>query len=158
MLFSEGQFDAAFAVLEDRWNRKFSTPTATMYRTLLEEELTGEQFAHACRAAFRYETFFPTPQRLIELGTGSTPEGEAHALWDAAMLAIRQGERSTLTDDQRALLLSCCYNTSPADLDAKQREWAKREFVTRYSGYLKGETRTLNALPTPTKELTSDAR
>ena len=155
-MFSEGQFEAAFVILEDRWSKKFSIPTAGMYRAILEEELTAEQFALACRAAFRHEQFFPTPQRLIELGTGSTPESEARAVWDGVLLAVRSGGRSSLTDEQRVLLLSCCHGSNPADLDPKQREWAKREFVARYAGYLRGESLTpLNALPTPAKELTN---
>lgn len=156
MPFSEGQFEAAWAVLEDRWNRKFSTPTAGMYRAILEEELTAEQFAHACRAAFRHEQFFPTPQRLIELGTGTTPETAARALWDAALLAIRAGERSSLSDDERTLLLSACHGRSPADLDTKQLEWSKREFITRYAGHLRGEDIKPQALTAPArKELTN---
>jgi hypothetical protein len=158
MPFFEGQFEAAFGVLEDRWNRKFSTPTALMYRSLLEEELTSEQFAQACRAAFKYEAFFPTPARLIELGKGSTPESEARALWDVALTAVRAGERSSLTDEQRALLLSSCHGRSPADLDVKTLEFSKREFVLRYSGFLRGEKLApLKALPAPAKELTDAA-
>lgn len=138
MPFSDAQFAAAWTVLEDRWGRRHNAQTVKIYRDILTAELSEAQFADACRAAFRLDTFFPSPQRLIDLGTGS--QGfhlQAIAAWDTCMDRMRRGEQITEPGSlERRLLNSVTHGQPLGHVETKQLDFLKKEFVTRYTSEL----------------------
>ena len=156
MPFSDAQFAAAWTVLEDRYNRKHNVQTVKIYRDILESELTTAEFATACRAAFRMEAFFPSPQKLIDLGIGQDFAGRALVEWDACMDRARSNEAATLPGTLTRTLMNKVTNGVPlGNVPTDRLEWHKKEFLKRYADALTLSAR--NALPTPTKELTYDA-
>lgn len=159
MPFSDAQFAASWTVLEDRFNRKHNAQTVKIYRDLLEGELTGPQFSDACRAAFRFETYFPSPQRLIDLGQGTDGfKGRALGVWDTAMESMRKQERSPLSDVERRHLLGATNGVSLGQCETKELGWIKKEFVERvaeeYRQQAMSATPALNGV-TVLKELTN---
>lgn len=158
MPFSDAQFAASWTVLEDRFNRKHNAQTVKIYRDILEAELNALQFADACRAAFRFETYFPAPQRLIDLGRGTDGfKGLALTVWDDAMEAVRRDERSSLSDTARRLMLGATNGVPLGQCDSKELTWIKKEFVERMADHYRQEA--MSATPalhnTPMKELTN---
>lgn len=138
MSFSDAQFAATWTILEDRWARKHNAQTVKIYRDILSAELTAEQFTAACRAAFRLDTFFPSPQRLIDLGTGSQGFNlQAIAAWDTCMDRMRRGEQITEPGSLERRLLNSVTHGQPLGLiETRQLDFLKKEFVARYTSEL----------------------
>ena len=158
MPFSDAQFAASWTVLEDRFNRKHNAQTVKIYRDILETELSAGQFAEACRAAFRFETYFPAPQRLIDLGQGTDGfQGLALSVWDDAMEAVRRDERSSLSDAARRLLLGATNGVPLGQCESKELTWIKKEFVARMTEHYRQQAMgNTPALPSSApKELTN---
>lgn len=60
-------------LLEERFNRRVSKELAAAYYAIMAEEgITLSEWAEATKAAFRYSTFWPSPQELIEYAKGAT--------------------------------------------------------------------------------------
>jgi len=155
-LLSDHVFAAGWTVLQDRFGRAFSTQTTKIYREILSAELTDIAFQTACRAAFRFETYFPSPQKLIDLATGKDFEALALAEWDACLTRARSGEMATLPNTSARTLMNSATNGVPLGSVAADRlDWIKREFVKRYAAQLATEAqqRTPAVLPTVRKEL-----
>jgi len=80
-------------LLEERFNRSVSKELAAAYYAIMAEEgLTVSEWAAATKAAFRYSTFWPSPQELIEYARGAT---EA-AIEDDWLKVARLGSGGTL--------------------------------------------------------------
>ena len=138
MPFSDAQFAAAWTVLEDRYNRKHNAQTVKIYRDILESELTAAEFTDACRAAFRMETFFPSPQKLIDLGKGGQDFNlRALAAWDTCMTRFLAGDAATDSGTiERRLINSLTHGAGLRMIETKQLDFMKREFVQRYAAEL----------------------
>lgn len=152
MLFSDVQFAAAWTVLEDRFGRKHNAQTVKIYRDILQVELTAEQFSEACRAAFRMETFFPSPQKLIDYGTGAGDFTlRALAAWDEAIERVTRGLPATdAPGPVRTLLRGACNGEQLGMIDTKSLQFVKKEFVSRYGQHLVEEAkRATPALAAP---------
>jgi hypothetical protein len=148
--FSDAQFAAAWTILEDRWNRKHNAQTVKIYRDILSAELTAEQFGEACRAAFRFETFFPSPQKLVDYGVGKGDFQErAISEWDEAIARVSQGLTSTETPGPvRDLIRSVCNGEQLGQVDTRTLTFARKEFLERRTAQLAGLARnTTPALP-----------
>src|SRR6476469_5497723 len=61
-------FQKHFSILQERWDKNFSTPTLEQWYSSLREKLSNEEFIAAVDHAFSEDDFFPSPKRLIELG------------------------------------------------------------------------------------------
>lgn len=59
------------SLLNERFNCKLSKPVFDRYHQILTSELNTEEFLAASMASFREDTFFPTPQSLIDRGRAS---------------------------------------------------------------------------------------
>lgn len=149
MSFSDAQFSAAWTVLEDRFNRKHNDQTVKIYRSILSAELSAEQFAEACRAAFRFEQFMPSPQKLIDYGLGAGDfQTRALTTWDELVARVKRGEMATTEPGPvRTLLNSVCNGQALGSMDFKHFPFLKKEFVERYAQQLfeeaKGNTPAL---------------
>ncbi|AWN22189.1 hypothetical protein DKM44_02190 [Deinococcus irradiatisoli] len=149
MPFSNEQFAACWTVLEDRFNRKHNTQTVQIYREILSEQLSAEQFGAACRAAFQFETFFPSPQKLIEYGHGGRSfQARALERWDAMIERVRAGESATDDKEERRLLMRATNGISLGMVEVDQLHWAQRAWVERYTEELtKAAQASIPALP-----------
>ncbi|MFB9994100.1 hypothetical protein ACFFLM_19255 [Deinococcus oregonensis] len=155
MLFSDAQFAAAWTVLEDRFNRKHNAQTVKIYRDILSAELSAEQFAEACRAAFRFEQFMPSPQKLIDYGIG-TGDFQAQALstWDDLVAHVNRGEAATTEPGPVRTLLNSVCNGQPLGLmETRQFPFLKKEFVERYAQQLLTDARTNTPVLTAAPEV-----
>ena len=143
MPFSDAQFAAAWTVLEDRFSRKHNAQTVKIYRDILTAELSEAQFGEACRAAFRFETFFPSPQKLVDYGLGKGDFQErAITEWDEAITRVSQGLTSTETAGPvRDLIRSVCNGEPLGHLDTRTLTFARREFLERRAAQLAGLAR-----------------
>ncbi|THF88422.1 hypothetical protein E7T09_04235 [Deinococcus sp. KSM4-11] len=155
MPFSDEQFAAAWTILEDRWNRRHNSQTVKIYREILAAELTADQFGEACRAAFRFETFFPTPQKLVDYGLGKGDFQElAIAEWDEAMARVGRGETSTAAPGPvRDLIRSVCNGVQLGLLEADNAIFARKEFIERRTAQLSGVARNSTPALTGTPEV-----
>jgi len=147
-------FSFEWAVLQDRFRVKHTDETASRYFDILDAELTTDEFRTACGKAFRFETFFPSPQKLIDHARGDF-HLQALAAWDAMMDRNAKGEPATLPGTpERTLLNRMGLAGRLRELDYRDLDFAKREFILRYRAHLE-ETASQNlALPaTPAKEL-----
>lgn len=143
MPFSDAQFAATWTVLEDRWNRKHNAQTVKVYRDILAAELTADQFAEAARLAFRFETFFPAPQKLIDYGLGAGDFTErAITEWDEAMGRVTRGLTSTEeAGPVRDLIRSVCGGQQLGLVDSRDLVFARKEFIERRAAQLSGMAR-----------------
>ncbi|UQN06792.1 hypothetical protein [Deinococcus sp. QL22] len=144
MQFSDAQFAAAWTVLEDRFHRKHNAQTVKIYRDILAAELTAEQFAEACRAAFRFGKYMPSPQELIDYGLGAGDfQARALGVWDGLVERVGRGEQATTEPGPvRSLLNSVCNGQALGMVDMKHFPFLKKEFVERYAQQLLTEART----------------
>lgn len=149
-------FSAQWAILEDRFQTRHNAETAAQYLEALEEELTTEQFLLACRRAFRHETFFPSPQCLIDhaLGDFLTRAEEA---WDDMMGRLCGGS-DTLTDPgtlERQVLAKIGGGKMLAEASDYGRRDMREQFTRRYARALREKTtpavRAAQPLPVPAK-------
>lgn len=156
MSFSDEQFAAAWTILEDRWNRKHNAQTVKIYRDILSTELTAAQFGDACRAAFRFETFFPSPQVLIDYGHGKGNfEHQAISEWDEALERIGQGQPSTAAPGPvRDLIRSVCNGESMGMVDVRTLNFARKEFISRRAAQLADQARQAMPALTNAPEVT----
>ncbi|UQN06320.1 hypothetical protein [Deinococcus sp. QL22] len=144
MPFSDQHFAAAWTVLEDRFNRKHNAQTVKIYHDILAAELTADQFAEACRAAFRFEQFMPSPQKLIDYGLGAGDfQAQALSAWDDLVTRVNRGEQATTESGPiRTLLNSVCNGQPLGMMETRQFPFLKKEFVERYAQQLLTEART----------------
>lgn len=98
-------FMREMALLEERFARQHSAPVLARYYETLGARLTTEQFATAARQVFDRDTFWPAPQRFIDLALGST-RGRAREEWQAIMRSFKDvaGLRPQLSAAARAAL------------------------------------------------------
>lgn len=138
MPFSDAQFAAAWTVLEDRFNRKHNSQTVLIYRELLEADLTAVEFSDACRAAFRVESFFPSPQKLIDLGRKELDfDTLALEAWDACLTRFLAGEPTTQAGTlERELMNSVTLGAGLGAYKTDRLPWMRREFLERYAARL----------------------
>lgn len=66
MLIDREVFVTEIAVLADRYGRELKAPTIAALYEILGAELTTEEFVIGCRRVMRRETFFPSPQQIID--------------------------------------------------------------------------------------------
>jgi hypothetical protein len=131
---SEPVFSAAWAVLEDRFNRKFNQATARVYYNILTTEMDDAQFKAACSAAFRFETFFPSPQQLIEYGMGGKDAGSrAMRRWGEMVERMRQGLSATDDPDERRLLMRATNGQPLGEVRQDQLPWVEKAWIRWYS-------------------------
>lgn len=72
-MISEQVWNEGWTMLCERFNKKFSVVTTREYLLALSEKLDDRAFISSCRQSFRQDEFFPSPQRLIDLGATATP-------------------------------------------------------------------------------------
>lgn len=149
-------FAAQWAILEDRFQTRHNAETAAQYLEALEEELTTEQFLLACRRAFRHETFFPSPQCLIDHALGDFL-ARAEEAWDGIMSRL-VGGHELLTDAdtiERAVLAKLGGKTMLADASDYGRRDMREQFIRRYARALREkatpQVRAAQPLPEPAK-------
>lgn len=137
MSLSDAVFAASWAVLEDRFNRHFNEATVKIYRRTLAAELTDEQFQKACSVAFRFETFFPSPQQLIEYGLGGR-DASSRALkrWGEMMEAVQAGESATPDKLERKLLMRATNGQPLGNIPHKELPWVEKAWVRLYADHL----------------------
>lgn len=92
-MITKKHFTEAIAILEDRFNREHSGPTLAAYFDVIRAELTVDEFQRACRECFRRDTFFPAPQRLIDLARGGSEEDLAERAWHEVVRVLSGTER-----------------------------------------------------------------
>ncbi|UQN04832.1 hypothetical protein [Deinococcus sp. QL22] len=155
MPFSDQHFAAAWTVLEDRFNRKHNAQTVKIYHDILAAELTADQFAEACRAAFRFEQFMPSPQKLIDYGLGAGDfQARALSVWDGLVERVARGEQATTEPGPvRSLLNSVCNGQALGIVDMKHFPFLKKEFVERHAQQPLTEARTNTPALTPMPEV-----
>lgn len=149
-MISQQQFIEAFAILEDRFNRELSAPTISAYHSILSEELTVEEFQQACRECFRRDTFFPAPQRLIDLARGGSEEEQAEQAWHAVQEVLGGTERLDWSA-MSAPLKAALRVASPGaimEASAAQLHQLRKDFVRTYVAAARGGT----AVRVPTLE------
>lgn len=143
MSLSDAVFAASWAVLCDRFGRQFNDATVKIYRRTLSEELTDEEFSEACRAAFRLETFFPSPQKLVDYGKGGV-DFETRALreWDACMGRVLANEPATLPETLTRRVMNQATNGIPlGNIPSERLHWVQKEFTRRYVDELAQQAR-----------------
>lgn len=59
-------FAREWAIMQNRFDKKFSDLVVARYYEVLSKQLSTEQFQAACLAAFTEDDFFPTPEKLIK--------------------------------------------------------------------------------------------
>lgn len=78
-------------ILADRFQgRKLMDVTLDRYAEYLEQHLSEEDFLHAARIIFNRDTYFPSPQRFVEVIHGNARELAAEA-WADIQAAIKEG-------------------------------------------------------------------
>lgn len=132
MSLSDAVFAASWAVLCDRFGRNFNDATVRIYRRSLAAELTDAQFQQACASAFRFETFFPSPQQLIEYGLGGKDaRGRALKRWDEMLERARAGQSATDCPEERRLLMRATQGQSLGAIPHDRLQWVEKAWVER---------------------------
>lgn len=134
-------FATEWAILEDRFQTRHNGETAARYLEALDEELTDEQFRLACRRAFRFETFFPAPQCLIDHALGDFL-AQAEAAWDEVFARLGGSNEAILTDDgslSRKVLNVVGGSKMLREASDFGRRDMREQFVRRYARALRGE-------------------
>ena len=97
-------FAAEMTILQDRFNRRDMTPeTVARYLDFLNPLMTTEEFCVAAREVFNRDTFWPSPQRFLEVMRGE-PRVIAQASWERLLGGARQGKLPDLSDVERDAL------------------------------------------------------
>lgn len=137
MSLSEAVFSASWAVLCDRFNRQFNDQTVKIYRRTLAAELTDAQFQAACAAAFRFETFFPSPQQLIEYGLGGR-DASSRALkrWGEMMERVRAGQAATDDPVERKMLMRATNGEGLGNIPHDRLPWVEKSWVRCYADHV----------------------
>lgn len=131
-------FLAEWAILEDRFQTRHNQETMARYLEALEAELSADQLKLACARAFRHETFFPSPQCLIDhaLGDFLTRADEA---WDDIMSRL-SGGRDVLTEPktlERQVLGKIGGGKMLAEANDYGRRDMREQFQRRYARMLR---------------------
>lgn len=137
MTLSDAAFSASWAILCDRFNRQFNDATVRIYRRILSEEMTDEQLREACAAAFRFETFFPSPQQLIEYGLGGKgAESRARKVWGLMVENAQRGDPATQDQQERRILMRATNGQPLGTIPHERLHWVERSFVKLYADHV----------------------
>jgi len=152
-MINESVFKTEWAILSERFNKKFSAPVTARYYQFLSPQMDTEQFRAACAAAFVSNEFFPTPDDLVRSVRGSE-EGEALGQWDLCQ-RIMEGERHIIDRmspaGKRVVgLLGGVGRLGQTEVD--KVAFLRRDFLQFYADTLEADPMTL--LP----EVTADSR
>lgn len=150
-MITKKQFTEAIAILEDRFNREHSGPTLAAYFDVIREELTVSEFQRACRECFRRDTFFPAPQRLIDLARGGSEEDLAERSWHE-LLQVLDSENSLDWDGLSRPMREALRIVKPYDIkDANvyERRQLRKDFVRLFTAAARGDERPEVAHKTP---------
>lgn len=82
-------FIAIMAKLQERYGRELSAPLMRDYKVILDAELTSAELERAYFRILRYNSFFPSPQELIEAARGGASE-RAELEWLQVARAIME--------------------------------------------------------------------
>ncbi|AZI45364.1 hypothetical protein EHF33_20860 (plasmid) [Deinococcus psychrotolerans] len=131
-------FLAEWAVLEDRFQTRHNQETMARYLEALDAELSVPQLKTACVRAFRHETFFPSPQCLIDhaLGDFLTRAEEA---WDGIMSRLCGGH-DVLTEPntlERQVLVKIGGGKMLVEASDYGRRDMREQFQRRYARALR---------------------
>ena len=140
----EDLFTVEWEVLENRFRVQHNPEVMFRYLEELEPELGIPQMQEACRKAFRYNRFFPSPQELIDYALGSA-EDRANDAWDAIMERFVGGSdtlavRGTL---EHQILVRVGGSAALREGDGFTRRDMRKEFVRRYMRVLHEGARSL---------------
>ena len=139
--FSKAEFSIWWAVLCEQFGAK-SEQNMKLYYSILEPELTREQMQLALRLAFRFDSYWPKAQRLIDLGS-ARPDFKARALaaWDE-LYTIAQtpgAMRAKHGTPEHDLLQLITFRQPLADIPTEKAYWMRRDFVARYADMLEAQ-------------------
>ena len=125
-------------ILVRRFNKPMDGDILEMYWEELSEDLDDIQFKVACRMAFRHCEFFPTPQKLIDFGLGSSSGelqasiewrvihraafGDSNAIAEIPNLSYQAQTALEIMGGLRVLGMS----------EESQEPWKKKEFIKLY--------------------------
>lgn len=141
-MITDTTFATEWAILEDRFQTRHNPETAARYFEALDEELTDEQLKLACRRAFRFETFFPAPQCLIDHALGDFMT-QAEAAWDDVFARLGGSNEAILTDEgslSRKILNAVGGSKMLREASDFGRRDMREQFTRRYARALRGET------------------
>ena len=88
-------FAEEMTILADRFNRDVSKPVRMRYFESLDRRMSTEEFALAARRIFESDTFWPSPDRFLEITRG-TAEDRAELEWARVLEAAKHGQLPTL--------------------------------------------------------------
>ncbi|MBB5235533.1 hypothetical protein [Deinococcus budaensis] len=139
-------FATEWALLEDRFQTRHNPETAARYLEDLSQELDTEQFRMACGRAFRFETFFPSPQCLIDHALGDFLN-RAEDAWDDLMGRLAGGSDVITAPGtlERQILARLGGSRALAEASDYGRRDMREQFIRRYARALR--SRTMPGLP-----------
>jgi len=152
-MIDEGVFKTEWAILSERFGKKFSAPVTARYFQLLSPQLSTERFRSACASIFSSNEFFPTPEEFV-LRVGVPGEMEAFDQWELCV-RIMEGEhhvlnRMTPAGQKVVSLLGGPERLGQTKVDSVP--FVRRDFLQFYTDTTDADPITL--LP----ELTADSR
>lgn len=142
-MITKKHFTEAIAILEDRFNREHSGPTLAAYFDVIRAELTVDEFQRACRECFRRDTFFPAPQRLIDLARGGSEEDLAERSWHE-LLQVLGSENRLDWDGLSHPMREALRIVKPYDIQNAtpyERQQLRKDFVRLFTAAARGDAK-----------------
>jgi hypothetical protein len=131
------------SLLASRFQRPVDPHVFAGYKLILDEQLTLEQFQKAVLEVFRADTFFPTPERLIDAGLGDLT-ALAQAQWCEMLAAARADRRSEIDQFARAAVNEMGGTSVVRQLgDHNQLLRVRSEFVAAYTRHARAARQPL---------------
>jgi hypothetical protein len=132
-MIDQKTFNAQMGLLCAKSQRAADPAVIKMYKIILDEQLTTEQFVKGAIVTFAQDTFFPTPERIIEAALGEIQEA-ASAQW-LEMLAAAKADRRTNLDGiaKDAIAELGGTNVVRTLSDHSQLMRVRTEFISNYS-------------------------
>lgn len=134
------EFLGPWVMLCERFNRKPSQPVMQFYVDIMRQEgLSAEEWRRGVFGVMRFEQFWPSPEQLLEHARGGKSlEVQAQEEFAACLARAQRGEAATLPNTYTRTLMNSVTNGRPlGELSHTDINWAKREFVQRFTAHLK---------------------
>lgn len=139
-MIDQGIFRNEWAILEDRFNRKFSRPVQARFFQILNERMNTEAFRFACQVAFAECEFFPTPEQLAAF---SATEELGLDQWELC-LRIMEGEPEIfdrMTESGKRTVKALGGYEHLRNTRLESIPFVRKEFLAIYAERLQGQER-----------------
>ncbi len=136
------------SLLASRFQRPVDAHVFAGYKIILDQQLTLEQFEKSVLAVFAADTFFPSPERMIDAGLGDMA-ASAQAQWCEMLAAAGADRRSQIDQFARAAIGELGGTSVVRSLsDHHHLLRVRSEFVAAYTRHARAARQPLaQALP-----------